>query len=89
MPFVEKISEHLSHVDEHLRHVHPHHSLPNNQDYSQMFNAPTNVNSSSGGGGALAMLGASMAAHPVVWAIGAVVIVGVVGYTVYSTLKED
>lgn len=79
MFFREKLFEHLS-------HVHPHPHLPHTQDYSQMFNPSSNGSSSPSSGGALSMLGASMAAHPVGWAIGAVVVVGAIAY---FALKED
>jgi len=40
-------------------------------------------------GGILTVLGASMLAHPIGWAIGALIVVGVVGVVVYNALKED
>jgi hypothetical protein len=75
----EFIKENLAHY--HLPHVHYHH--PHNQQLS-------NWNSSNGGdssdGGIGAALAASMAAHPIGWAIGAIVVIGAVAY---FALKDD
>jgi len=54
---------------------------------TNQWQLPSTSNSSAGGLGTA--LGASMALHPVGWAVGAAVAVGVVGVFLYHAFKED
>lgn len=67
----------------HYHRPHVHYHMPHNQQLSN-WNSSNGGDSSNGGIGAA--LTASMAAHPIGWAIGTIVVIGVVAYFV---LKDD
>jgi hypothetical protein len=83
-----KFHSHPPHIHSHPPHI-PNINTPDlSLDFSNNSgNIP--ATSGSGSGGIFAAVGASMAAYPVTWAIGAVVVVGVIGVIAYNALKED